>query len=43
MCGQELTTFGGILLSPPSNNNEVKKYHLCVSCYQKIEKDLIVK
>ena len=37
-CGSELNTFGGILLSPPDEDNKVKKLHLCVECYQEIQK-----
>ena len=32
---QELNDFGGILFSPPEGH-DVKKYHLCKSCYGKI-------
>lgn len=39
-CGKELKEFGGILLSPPNSNSEVKKYHLCVECYNKFENEL---
>lgn len=35
-CKKELNEFGGILLSPPNKNNEVKKFHLCKSCYEEI-------
>ncbi|MCG2698373.1 hypothetical protein L6307_04805 [Candidatus Parcubacteria bacterium] len=35
-CKKELNSFGGILLSPPDKNNNVKKFHLCESCYKKI-------
>ncbi len=35
-CGKELEEFGGILLSPPDQNNSVKKYHLCRKCYDEI-------
>jgi len=40
-CGKELTEFGGILLSPPNDSNQVRKYHLCVACYDLIAKDFI--
>jgi len=36
MCGNELTEFGGILLSPPLKDNTVVKSHLCVDCYGEI-------
>jgi hypothetical protein len=36
MCGKELEEFGAIVLSPPDEANSVKKYHLCVECYQKL-------
>ena len=39
-CGNELTEFGGILLSPPNTNNMVVKYHLCVDCYNQIASEL---
>jgi hypothetical protein len=35
-CGNELTEFGGILLSPPNDQNQVTKYHLCIECYQQL-------
>ncbi|MBU4070002.1 MAG: hypothetical protein KJ646_03385 [Nanoarchaeota archaeon] len=35
-CKNELEDFGGILLSPPDENEKVKKSHLCKSCYEKI-------
>ena len=40
MCGNELTEFGGILLSPPSEDSTVLKSHLCEDCYEKIAIDL---
>lgn len=39
-CGEELKDFGGILLSPPNEKSEVKKYHLCKACYAAIAEDL---
>lgn len=33
-CGQELIEFGAILLSPPDAQNMVKKFHVCVACYE---------
>jgi hypothetical protein len=41
MCKNELTVMGAILLSPPDGANKVKKYHLCTSCYKKIEKIIL--
>jgi hypothetical protein len=35
-CKQELTEFGGILLSPPDKEAMVKKWHLCKGCYEEI-------
>jgi len=35
-CGNELTDFGGILLSPPDQDSRVIKFHLCKSCYAEI-------
>lgn len=40
-CGKELTEFGAIVLSPPNKNSEVKKFHICVECYKKIELALL--
>jgi DNA-directed RNA polymerase subunit RPC12/RpoP len=35
-CGKELDEFGGILLGPPDEDSNVKKYHLCIDCHKKI-------
>ena len=35
-CGNELSAFGGLLFSPPDSKNIVKKYHLCVECFDKL-------
>ncbi len=39
-CKKELKEFGGILLSPPNKNDEVKKYHLCKKCFEEIKSSL---
>lgn len=39
-CDKELKEFGGILLSPPDDDDMVKKMHLCKSCYDIIVDDL---
>jgi hypothetical protein len=39
-CKEELTDFGAILLSPPNEKSEVKKFHICKKCYKEIEQDL---
>ncbi len=39
-CKKELTKFGAILLSPPDENSKVDKIHLCVECYNVIERDI---
>ena len=41
-CGAELNEAGGILFSPPSNENTVNKYHVCKECYGDME-DLLGK
>ncbi|MDB5183034.1 MAG: hypothetical protein JWO47_818 [Candidatus Saccharibacteria bacterium] len=35
-CGKELTEFGAIVLSPPDESSKVRKYHLCVDCFEKL-------
>jgi hypothetical protein len=35
-CGDELDTFGGILLGPPNARGWARKEHLCVSCYERV-------
>jgi hypothetical protein len=37
-CKKELNEFGAILLSPPDQNSNVKKIHLCKPCYEAIIK-----
>ena len=39
-CGKELNEFGAILLSPPDKENKVRKFHICVECYNKIEEGM---
>jgi len=39
-CCNELTDYGAILLSPPNNSSEVKKFHICLNCYKDIEAEL---
>ncbi len=39
-CGEELQDFGGILLSPPDSKGMVKKFHLCIKCYEKMSAEL---
>jgi hypothetical protein len=39
-CGDELHTYGAILLSPPNKNNVVQKYHYCIACYKELKKIL---
>ena len=34
-CKKELTDYGALLFSPPKDH-DVKKYHVCKSCYKKI-------
>ncbi len=35
-CKKELDDFGAILLSPPNEDGNVKKIHICKECYNKI-------
>lgn len=35
-CKKELTVFGAILLSPPRKSGEVRKFHVCKTCYKQI-------
>jgi hypothetical protein len=41
-CKKELDDFGGILLSPPDEDNKVEKFHLCKECYRKIKNSLTI-
>jgi hypothetical protein len=40
-CGEELTEFGGTLLSPPDENGLVRKFHLCKDCYRILVKEMM--
>ncbi|MBI4177086.1 MAG: hypothetical protein HY516_01855 [Candidatus Aenigmarchaeota archaeon] len=35
-CKNEPDEFGALLLSPPSKDNEIKKFHICVKCYREL-------
>lgn len=37
-CKKELDAFGALLFSPPNDENEVKKFHVCKRCYNDIQK-----
>lgn len=37
-CKKELNDFGAILFSPPKAK-DVKKFHICKDCYNKIKED----
>jgi uncharacterized protein with PIN domain len=39
-CKIELVEFGAILLSPPDEKGNVKKFHICKECYKQFEKQL---
>lgn len=39
-CGEKLESFGGLVFSPPSEKNEVRKFHVCVDCYGRVEEVL---
>ena len=34
-CERELDELGALLFSPPDENNNCTKYHICVYCFQK--------
>ena len=36
-CKRELVDFGAILLSPPDEENQVTKFHVCKGCYEKVK------
>jgi hypothetical protein len=40
-CKRELDDFGAILFGPPDSQNQVKKYHICKDCFEKIKKENI--
>ena len=40
-CKNELNDFGGLVFSPPDEQSEVKKLHICRDCYQKIIQEQI--
>lgn len=39
-CKTELSEFGAILLSPPSEDSKVMKYHICTGCYEHLTQAL---
>jgi len=39
ICKKELNEFGAILLSPPDDRANVKKYHICRECYAQLEEE----
>jgi hypothetical protein len=43
ICKNELNDFGAILFSPPDAENNVKKFHICKDCYNKLLEEKIKK
>lgn len=39
-CSNELVEFGAILLGLPDNENMVRKFHICIACYEQIRSTL---
>ncbi|VVB80363.1 Uncharacterised protein [uncultured archaeon] len=39
-CKRELNDFGALLFSPPNEKNEVRKFHICKKCYEKMKEEL---
>jgi uncharacterized protein with PIN domain len=39
-CNKELEDFGALLFSPPNEEGNVKKFHVCKECYNKISDSL---
>lgn len=35
-CRKKLKVLGGLLFSPPHSDGDVRKYHLCQSCFKRI-------
>lgn len=35
-CSEELNDYGAVLISPPTKESMVYKFHLCKSCYEKL-------
>lgn len=40
-CMMELEEFGALLFGPPDKSGNVKKYHVCKQCYQKLIKEYV--
>ncbi len=38
-CKKELKTFGALLFSPPDKKSVVRKFHVCVVCYEKLVRE----
>ena len=41
-CKKELIEFGAILLSPPDKVGNVRKFHICKDCFEKIRAQLVI-
>jgi hypothetical protein len=35
-CGKELDEFGALIMSPPDRKGGIRKFHICVKCYNLI-------
>jgi len=38
-CEGDIKHFGALLFSPPNENNMVRKYHICINCFNKLKEE----
>ncbi|MCK5020919.1 MAG: hypothetical protein KAS32_28130 [Candidatus Peribacteraceae bacterium] len=41
ICSIDLSEFGAIILSPPDKSGMVRKFHICIVCYDNIIEPVI--
>ena len=42
-CEVELKRFGGLMFSPPSDDNMARKFNICIPCYKWLFREVLFK
>ncbi len=40
VCKEELNDYGALMFSPPDEEGNVKKFHICQNCYLKLKEGI---
>jgi hypothetical protein len=41
LCQEDIKEAGSLLFGPPTANGYVRKFHICIACFEKIMRDIV--